>query len=110
MAGGVVKGVLLGLWRRGSQCELPVQELLRETLAPLPDVQEAIVALRRRGCLIEQTPAGGGLVSTGLPCWQDVLEEMARAKKLRIGRTVRVFSRTGSTNDVAWQFAGNDDA
>ena|GEM_PF-283281 len=85
---------------------MSMADLLRETRASLPDVQEALEALRRRRCLIEQTPGGVSLVSTGLACWQDVLEEIAKEKSLRIGRQVKVFAKTGSTNDVAWQFSG----
>jgi BirA family biotin operon repressor/biotin-[acetyl-CoA-carboxylase] ligase len=105
MAERTVTRVLLALWQRP---ETTMQELLRETLAPLPDVQQALGVLRERHCLIEEEPAGGvRLVSTGLACWRDVLEEQALRGKLKIGGRVMVFFRTGSTNDVAWQCAVN---
>ena len=91
--------------------ETTLQQVLRETLAPLPDVQEALGILRQRGCLIEETPTSLTLVSTGLACWRDVLEGMAKEKKMRVGRRVMVYLKTTSTNDVAWQCAsgGGDD-
>jgi BirA family biotin operon repressor/biotin-[acetyl-CoA-carboxylase] ligase len=97
-----VTAVLLSLWRRPDST---MQQLLRDTLAPLPDVQEALELLRQRRCLIEQTPAGIRLVSTGLACWRDVLEDVTKRQASRIGRRVMVFFRTSSTNDVAWQCA-----
>jgi BirA family biotin operon repressor/biotin-[acetyl-CoA-carboxylase] ligase len=112
MAERTVTSVLLGLFRpRAGGAEMTMSGLLRETLAPLPDVQQALGVLRERKCLIEEEPSAGGavvrLVSTGLACWRDVLEEVAKREKLRIGRRVMVFFRTGSTNDVAWQCAVN---
>jgi biotin-[acetyl-CoA-carboxylase] ligase BirA-like protein len=94
--------VLLALWK---QPESTLQQLLRETLAPLPDVQQALALLRERRCQIEQTPTSVRLAATGLACWQDVLQDIAKRKRLRIGRRVMVFHRTASTNDVAWQAA-----
>jgi BirA family biotin operon repressor/biotin-[acetyl-CoA-carboxylase] ligase len=108
MSERTVTGVLLALWRKP---ETTVGGLLRETLAPLPDVQQAIGVLRERRCLSEEEAGAGGgvvrLVQTGLACWRDVLEEQARREKLAIGRRVMVFFKTGSTNDVAWQCAVN---
>ncbi|HVX84594.1 MAG TPA: biotin--[acetyl-CoA-carboxylase] ligase [Phycisphaerae bacterium] len=101
----VVTSVLLALWRRP---ETTMAAVLRETLAPVPEVREALGVLRERRCLIEEEPGGAlRLVSTGLACWRDVLEDMARREKLRVGRRVMVFFRTSSTNDVAWQCAVN---
>jgi BirA family biotin operon repressor/biotin-[acetyl-CoA-carboxylase] ligase len=97
-----VTAVLLSLWRRP---ESTIQQLLRDTLAPLPDVQQALDLLRERRCLIEQTPDGIRLVSTGLACWRDILEHVAANERLRVGRRVMVFFRTASTNDIAWQCA-----
>ena len=105
MTEATVTRVLLALWRRGRGGETTLQHVLRETLAPLPDVQEALGILRQRGCLIEETPTSLTLVSTGLACWQDVLEGTAKEKKLRVGRRVLVYLKTTSTNDVAWQCA-----
>jgi BirA family biotin operon repressor/biotin-[acetyl-CoA-carboxylase] ligase len=101
----VVRAVLLALWRGGSGAgESSMQAVLRETLAPVPEVKQALAILRQRGCLIEEEPTGVlRLVSTGLACWRDVLEELAQRESWRIGRRVMVFFRTGSTNDVAWQ-------
>lgn len=82
-----------------------MQQLLRDTLAPLPDVQQALALLKERRCLIEESPTEVRLVSTGLPCWHDVVENFARQNALRLGRRVMIFLRTGSTNDVAWQCA-----
>jgi biotin-[acetyl-CoA-carboxylase] ligase BirA-like protein len=98
--------VLLALWK---QPETTLQHLLRETLAPLPDVQQALALLRDRRCQIEQTPTSIRLAATGLACWQDILQDIAQRKNLRIGRRVMVFHRTASTNDIAWQAAGNPD-
>ena len=108
MTEATVTRVLLALWRRGAGGggETTLQQVLRETLAPLPDVQEALGILRRRGCLIEEMPASLTLVTTGLACWRDVLEGVAKEKKLRVGRRVMVYLKTTSTNDVAWQCAG----
>ncbi len=75
MTEGTVRAVLLSLWKRP---ETTMQGLLRETLAPLPDVQEAVERLRQRGCVIEWTPAGVRLVLTGLGCWRDVVEDFVR--------------------------------
>ncbi len=102
MSERTVTAVLLSLWKRP---ESTMQQLLRDTLAPLPDVQEAVAILQQRRCLIERTPSGIRLVSTGLPCWRDILEEDVRVSGRRAGRRVMVFLRTGSTNDVAWQCA-----
>lgn len=98
----VATAVLLALWK---QPETTLQHLLRETLAPLPDVQQALALLRDRRCQIEQTPTSIRLAATGLPCWQDVLLDIARRSNLRIGRRVMIFHRTASTNDIAWQAA-----
>jgi BirA family biotin operon repressor/biotin-[acetyl-CoA-carboxylase] ligase len=102
----VATAVLLALWK---QPETTLQHLLRETLAPLPDVQLAIALLRDRRCQIEQTPTTIRLAATGLPCWQDVLQDIAKRNTLRIARRVMVFHRTASTNDIAWQAANNPD-
>ena len=107
MTEATVTRVLLALWRRQ---ETTLQEVLRETLASSPDVQEALGILRQRGCLIEATPTSLTLVSTGLACWRDVLEGVAIEEKLRVGRRVMVYLKTTSTNDVAWQCVGSDDA
>lgn len=98
--------VLLLFWARP---ELSMQEILRATLAPLPDVQHAIELLQKRRCLIERTPTTLRLVSTGLPCWSDVLEAQAFKLDLRLGRRVMVFQKTASTSDVAWQCVGSPD-
>src|SRR3954466_6723149 len=107
MTEATVMRVLLALWKRR---DTTLQQVLRETLAPLPDVQEALGILRQRGCLIEATPTSLALVSTGLACWRDVLEGVAKEKKLRVGRRVMVYLKTTSTNDVAWQCAASGDA
>jgi BirA family biotin operon repressor/biotin-[acetyl-CoA-carboxylase] ligase len=99
--------VLLALWKRP---ETTVNALLRETLYPLPDVQQALTLLRDRRCQIEQTPTSLRLAATGIACWQDILQDEARRKNLRIGRRVMVFHRTASTNDIAWQAAANPDS
>jgi len=100
-----VTAVLLSLWKRPDST---IQQLLRDTLAPLPDVQEALNALTQRGCLIERTPTSIRLVSTGLPCWRDILEDFSRTRQLRLGgggRGVAIYNKTTSTNDIAWQHA-----
>ncbi|MGN6371104.1 MAG: biotin--[acetyl-CoA-carboxylase] ligase [Phycisphaerae bacterium] len=111
MTEATVTRVLLAMWRHGrGGGGTTLQQVLRETLAPLPDVQEALGILRQRGCLIEATPTSLELVSTGLACWRDVLEGVAKEKKLRVGRRVMVYLKTTSTNDVAWQCAGGEDS
>lgn len=102
-----IKAVLMALWQRP---ETTLQALLRETLAPQPEVLGALEVLRQRRCLIERTPTGIALVSTGLACWSDVLEEEARRARRTLGRRVMVFLRTGSTNDIAWQCAAGSRA
>ncbi|HUO08614.1 MAG TPA: biotin--[acetyl-CoA-carboxylase] ligase [Phycisphaerae bacterium] len=94
--------VLLALWNRP---ETTIQQLLRDTLAPLPDLQESLHQLRQRGCLIEQTPTTISLTSTPISCWRDILEDFSRSKNLRLARRVLIYSKTTSTNDIAWQSA-----
>jgi biotin-[acetyl-CoA-carboxylase] ligase BirA-like protein len=113
----LVTEVLLSLWRRGAAggatsdgpAEVPLQRLLQDTLAPLPDVQTALEHLAARRCRLERTPAGVRLAATGIGCWADVLQDLARADRLRLGRRVMVFTRTASTNDIAWQCAATSD-
>ncbi|MCL2639306.1 MAG: biotin--[acetyl-CoA-carboxylase] ligase [Phycisphaerales bacterium] len=105
----MLKRVLMSLWRHGPT-EITTADLLHEIHATLPTLQKSLNTLRQRQCIISQTPTGLRLLSTGLPCWQDILEETAKEKKLRIGQHVKIFAKTASTNDIAWQFAGNNDA
>jgi len=104
----VTTAVLLLLWQaKDALRDVTMQELLHKTLAPLPDVQQALSILEARGCRLERTPAGLRLATTALACWGDVLEDVARRGNLRIGRRVMIFSRTTSTNDIAWQCAAD---
>jgi BirA family biotin operon repressor/biotin-[acetyl-CoA-carboxylase] ligase len=100
-----VTSVLHALWKRP---ESTLQSLLRDTLAPQPDVLSALEVLQRRRCLIERTPSSIRLVSTGLPCWSDILEHEATTANRAIGRRVMVFLKTASTNDIAWQCAAGN--
>jgi BirA family biotin operon repressor/biotin-[acetyl-CoA-carboxylase] ligase len=116
-----ITAVLLALWRAGEPgaldgertgagAEVTIDRLLRETLAPLPDVHQALSILEQRQCLLERSPppfSAVRLVFTGLPCWRDVLEDFARRRGLGLGKRVMVFARTGSTSDIAWQCAAN---
>jgi BirA family transcriptional regulator, biotin operon repressor / biotin---[acetyl-CoA-carboxylase] ligase len=119
VAEDLVLAVLSRLWRAGEDAQaeaapadspLPMQELLRDTHAELADIQAALNALEQRGCVIQRTPAGLQLLSAGLGCWRDVLEDGARRKARRVGRRAQVYAATTSTNDVAWQCAADPDA
>jgi hypothetical protein len=99
-----IRAVLMALWHAAGK-PVPMNTLLRETLASVPDIQQALEQLTQRRCLMERTPGGVELISAGLPCWLDFLEHIAREKKLQVGRAVRIFQTTASTNDIAWQLA-----
>ena len=75
----------------------------------LPDLQQAIDELERRGCRLERSPAGVALLETSLACWQDVLQDRALRLGRTTGRRTMVFARTTSTNDVALHQAGAPD-
>ncbi len=103
----LVTAVLLALWRSGNAAhgDITMEQMLQETGAALPEVQQALETLTQRRCIIERTPAGLRLASTALACWPDILGHIAHTENLRLGRRVMVFHRTTSTNDVAWQCA-----
>lgn len=59
--------------------------------------------LRAHGCLIEESPAGGGRIElqrAGLGAYRDLIEALAARHHWTIGRKAVVYHRTTSTNDV----------
>src|SRR5947209_2460630 len=107
MTDRTLTSVLLALWK----CpESTIQQLLRDTLAPLPDLQQSLQLLQQRGCLIEQTPTSISLISTGLPCWRDILEDFSRTNNLRLARKTLIYVKTTAAIDVAWQCANAEDS
>ncbi len=110
----IVLSILRTLWRaqwsREPGAYISMQELLRDSVASLTQVQLALDELVRRHCAIERSPAGVRLAAAGISCWRDILEDFAQRHDLRLGRRVLVFGTTDSTNDVAWQCAGTPDA
>ena len=78
MTSQLATDVLMILWRAGEKgAGAPMQDLLRQTLAPLPHVQEALGNLAALGCHIERTPAEVRLASVGIRAWRMLLVELA---------------------------------
>jgi len=68
----------------------------------------ALSALRDAGCVIDGHPQRGvRLVASGLGCWADYIEARHAG---RLGRRVRVFQQTTSTQQVARQLVERDAA
>jgi len=102
MTSQLATDVLMILWRAGEKgAGAPMQDLLRQTLAPLPHVQETLENLAAMGCQIERTPAEVRLASVGIRAWRELLVELARRERWRIGRQVHVLPTASSTNDRA---------
>jgi BirA family transcriptional regulator, biotin operon repressor / biotin---[acetyl-CoA-carboxylase] ligase len=89
---------------------VPTEEARKAAGLNLADFQEALKALEERGCRVERSPGGVELTETSIACWRDVLEDRARRKGRVSGRRTLVFSRTTSTNDVAWEQTGSTEA
>lgn len=101
--------LLDALWQAAGN-EVALEELQRASGLAATQIHQAIDEFVAQGCLIERSPGGVRLVTAGLACWSDLLESAALRGGWRIGRRVKVFSETTSTNDVAWQAATERDA
>src|SRR4051812_3076481 len=89
--------VLMLLWYAAERSAgVSMQELLRQTLAPLPHLQEALVLLAGRGCQIERTPSEVTLAAVGIQSWRPLFMTLARREKWRIGRGVHVLPTAAS--------------
>ena len=97
-----VLGVLGALWR---QRMTSMQALGAATGLGPTALHAALAALRHRGCLIEEHPHEIALLSTGLSCWRDVIEQQAVRFERQLGRRAIILRQTSSTNDVCWQAA-----
>jgi len=97
-----VVAVLMALWR---QRAMSIDALAEAAGINQRQARAAVESLEKR-CGLERSPGGVELVASGLGIWRDVLEQTAAEQERRLGRQVRVYQSTASTNDACWAAAG----
>ena len=88
--------VLLQLWHAGAQ-----GAVISCPSAPLTE-------LRNHGCLIEESPGRCELRRTGLGCYRELLEALAKHHRWHFGRRAVVYHKTTSTNDVCLRLSADE--
>ena len=91
--------VLLALYQ---QPETTLPALAQRTGLSRAAVQQTLTELTARRCLLEQTPTTLSLTAIGLPCWNDLLGQLATLRGWTLARRSMVFQQVRSTNDICW--------
>lgn len=105
-----INAVLLALWRAPEAHAAGPDALAAATRLDAAHVQHALDTLAARGCAIVRNASGVSLERAGIPCWRDIIEADAAARKRRLGKHAMVFRRTASTSDIAWAAASDPGA